>query len=39
MFSVLNYRPENSNGKSRVVVWTHSQSRRRCTTNTTGLNL
>jgi len=39
MFSVLNYRPENSLGESHVPVWTHSESRRRWATNTTGLNL
>jgi len=38
MFSILNYRPENSLGEFHVPVWTHSESRRKCATNTTGLN-
>jgi len=39
MFSVLNYIPENSLCESHVPVWTHSESRHRWATNTTGLNL
>jgi len=39
MFSVLNYRPENSLGESQDPVRTHCESRRRWATNTTGFNL